>query len=82
MQPVLLTIHEFLDKLAKPEGFIVLIEDYTVGRYEMHVYRSRDMVICYSPNVYKMPQELQISFSEAVESAALHPPGDVKRFQW
>lgn len=72
----------FLYKINKPEGFCILIDDYTAGRFELHVYRPRDMVIYVSPDVYGMGSEAASSFTQAVELAAAVPLSHLKRYQW
>lgn len=59
----------FLYKINQPEGFCILISDYTAGRYELHVYRPRDMKIYVSPKIHYMSEKEAVPFSRAVEKA-------------
>lgn len=78
----ILSNEEFISKIQKPEGFIVLIENFSNGVYELHVYRARDMVIYISRNVIAMGPNEGREFTEKIEEASDLGPAAVKRFQW
>ena len=72
----------FISKVREPEGFCVLIEDYRTSRFELHVYRPRDMVIYVSKRINSRMHEIAVAFVGNVEQAALHSPEKIKRYQW
>jgi len=69
-------------KIREPEGFCILIEDFTRSRYELHVYRLFDMAIYVSPKIRDMSEEDGLAFVIQVNQFAMLPPSWLKKVQW
>jgi hypothetical protein len=74
---------EFVRKIQDPEGFMVLIEDFTNGRYELHVYRPYNINVYQSLPIYEMSPSEAASFVRDVSVATTYrPPDQIKLYQW
>ncbi len=74
---------QFASKIFLPEGFMVLIENVYEGRYELHVYRKRDMRVYVSPNISEMPGGEAFAFTQEIDVAVSRIPDDqIRRFMW
>jgi hypothetical protein len=73
----------FIREIQEPDGFMVLIEDFTNGCYELHVYRFKGMDIYQSPVVYDMtPLEAARFVGDVLVTAMRRPSDQIRMYQW
>ena len=74
---------QFASKIFYPEGFMVLIENTYEGRYELHVYRKRDMSVYVSPRISDMPGIGEaFAFTQEIDMAVSRIPDQIRKFMW